>query len=74
MNHGFTNSIKYFLILFLFFCVNISYSQLTSKEKRLIENAKDAKIEFIKTDPLLKTLFEKYMDMQFSLMWAKVEL
>jgi len=38
--------------------VSNSFSQLTSKEKRLIEKSNDAKIEFIRHDKLLKNLFD----------------
>ena len=47
-----------FLISFFFLTSNISFSQITSKDQKLIEKAKDAKIEFIQQDRLLKNLFE----------------
>jgi lipid-binding SYLF domain-containing protein len=51
--------LKILALVLLLFISEYSFAQLTSKEKRLIQKGEDAKIEFIKTDPLLKNLFEK---------------
>lgn len=49
---------NYFTLLFLLLSLTqYSFSQLTSKEKKIIEKGADAKIEFIKTEGLLKNIF-----------------
>ena len=46
-------------LLFVYILISQhSFSQLTSKDKRVIEKGKDAKIEFIQHDKLLKNIFE----------------
>jgi lipid-binding SYLF domain-containing protein len=52
-------SIKHFMLIAALSISQLLIAQLTSKEKKLIQKGEDAKIEFIKTDPLLKTLFDK---------------
>ncbi len=37
---------------------NMATAQMTKKEKQILEDSKDAKTEFIKTDGLMKNLFE----------------
>jgi lipid-binding SYLF domain-containing protein len=53
------NSKKLLLFIAMLSICQFTLAQLTSKEKRLIQKAEDAKIEFIKSDALLKTLFDK---------------
>ena len=54
-----THSVKLFMLVVTLSVSQILLAQLTSKEKKLIQKGGDAKIEFIRADPLLKTLFDK---------------
>ena len=51
------NYTKVYLLACFILIAECSFSQLSSKEKNLIEKGQDAKIEFIKKDGLLKNLF-----------------
>ncbi len=47
------------MVLILVSCSVAAMAQTTKKEKRLVEDATDAKEEFIATDGLMKNLFDK---------------
>ena len=52
-------SVRYFILVAALLISQLLHAQVTSKEKKLIQKAEDAKIEFIRTEPLLKSIFDK---------------
>jgi lipid-binding SYLF domain-containing protein len=52
------NMKKMLLLLVAAFVFNNGFAQLTNKDKKIIADSKDAKVEFIKADKLIKNLFE----------------
>lgn len=52
-----TLSLKSFLLISLILIVNFASGQSTSKDKKMVIDSKDAKNEFMKTDPSMTKLF-----------------
>jgi len=51
------NYSKIYLVVCCILMAELSFSQLSPKEKRLVEEGQEAKTEFVKKDGLLKNLF-----------------
>ena len=49
----------YFLLIVCFLTAFPLYAQTAAKKNKIIADSKSAKVEFIKSDPLMKALFDK---------------